>query len=199
MAAAARQVYLDQGAEALSLRTLADALGISHTLPYRYFRNKEALLAHLRCDAVGRFHAWVVERDPGPEADPLPRLRSLFDAYIGYARRHPAEYRLIFASEQPPPDRYPALLAARRGMFDFAMAVVQQCIDAGLTQGDAREIAHAYWVTLHGLMTLHVANQLVHGLRFEQLAPALLERLLGPMQAPVPAASARMRSKENRS
>ncbi|MES0874868.1 TetR/AcrR family transcriptional regulator [Sinimarinibacterium thermocellulolyticum] len=177
---AARRLYLDRGAEALSLRTLADALGISHTLPYRYFGNKQALLAQLRRDAVERFHAWVLERDPAG-ADPLTRLRALFDAYLGFARRHPPEYRLIFASDQPPPDRYPELLAARERMFDFAMDVVQDCIDAGLVQGDAREIAHAYWISLHGLMTLHVAHQLVHGCRFEQLAPALLERLLGPL------------------
>lgn len=183
MAAAALRIVLEQGGEALSLRSLAEAVGISHTLPYRYFRNKDALMAQLRCDAVECFEARVHAADAGLEA-PLPRLEALFRAYIEFARRHPGEYRLIFSSEQPPPDRHPALLAARRRMFDHAEGIVQACIDAGLMQGQAREIAHTYWIALHGLMTLHVAHQLVHGYTLETLAPALLKRLLGTVSAP---------------
>lgn len=183
MTDAALRLVLEQGAEALSLRTLADALGISHTLPYRYFRNKEALLADVRGEAVGRFEAFVRRSDTAG-ADPLSRLETLFGAYIEFARRYPDEYRLIFAADQPPPDRYPALLEARRRVFDHAAGVVQACIDARLIQGEAREVAHAYWIALHGLMMLHVANQLVHGHALETLAPALLKRLLGTVNLP---------------
>jgi len=103
----------------------------------------------------------------------------VFDAYIEYVRTYPSEYLLILAPEQPPPDRYPELLAARQSLFDHAMGAVQACIDAGHIKGDARPIAHSFWVGLHGLMTLYVAGQLVHGCTLDELAPLLLNLLLG--------------------
>ena len=52
---AAFEICMAQGPEAVSFRGLADALGISHTLIYRYFDNKDALFAQVRRDAVRRW------------------------------------------------------------------------------------------------------------------------------------------------
>jgi hypothetical protein len=86
---------------------------------------------------------------------------------------------LIFATPQPPPQRYPELLAARISLFEHSVALVQECITAGLIQGNARELAHAVWAALHGLLTLHVANQLVHGYTLQQLVAPTIHRILG--------------------
>jgi hypothetical protein len=61
---------------------------------------------------------------------------------------------------------------------------VQACVDAGEVRGDARRIAHAFWSALHGLMTLHVNGQLVHGCDLDELAPALLDLMLGAIVTP---------------
>lgn len=174
---AALALYLEQGFEAVSFRALAEAQGISHTLAYRYFENKDALFAHLRTDAVLRFDTFV-RAHANPADAPLDAVRTLFGAYVAYARAHAAEYVLIFASPQPPPDRYPALLAARQRVFEYAQDRVAACIEAGVLRGDARAMAHAFWVALHGLIGLHVANQLVHGLDLDALGPVLLDLLL---------------------
>ena len=178
---AALGLYRADGIEAVSFRGLAERLGVSHTLPYRYFDSKDALLAQLRCELVQGFEAFMRGR-ADRDASPRDRLHAMFGAYVEYARRYPAEYQLIFATHQPPPDRFPELLAARRRMFDFALEVVQRCIDAGEIAGDPREVAHAFWVGLHGLMSLHVANQLVHGLDLSHLAPSLFTCLLNSLQ-----------------
>lgn len=178
LADAALAIYRDQGRDAVSFRALADVVGISHTLIYRYFEDKEELFAQVRAAAVGRFESFVRTRERANES-PLERVRTVFDAYVEFARRNPSEYLLIFSTEQPSPDAYPDLLAARRSMFDHAMEAVQACIDAGRIQGDARHVAHALWSALHGLMTLHVAGQLVHGCDLDELAPGLLDLLLG--------------------
>ncbi|MGQ0697382.1 MAG: TetR/AcrR family transcriptional regulator [Panacagrimonas sp.] len=190
---AALEIYRREGLEALSFRRLAEAAGISHTLPYRYFENKEALLARLRTDAVRRFEHFVRAREPALGA-PLAKIRAVAAAYIEFVRAYPSDYVLIFATHQPPPDLYPELLAARRSLFEHAVEVVQQSIDEGEILGTARELAHAVWVSLHGLMTLHVANQLVHGYEMRDLVQPLMNRILGtpavaaPVLACAPAA-----------
>lgn len=175
---AALVIYRDKGLEAVSFRGLADAVGLSHTLAYRYFADKEALLTALRVDCTRRFEAFVRARESVDA--PLPaRVRSIAMGYVDFAREYPDEYLLIFATDQPSPANYPELLAARRSLFEHAVEAVAEGIASGELQGNAREIAHAFWISLHGMMTLHAANQLVHGLRLEQLVEPVIARLLG--------------------
>lgn len=185
MTAAAFELYLAHGVDAVSFRALAERLGISHTLPYRYFENKDALLAQMRCAAVRRFEAFIRARErPGEPA--LERVRSVYRGYIEYARHNAAEYLLIFASHQAPPDHYPELLGARRSLFEHAATVAHACMPAGTSVAQARVVAHTFWIGLHGLMTLHGANQLVHGCTLDQLADALFEVLLASLRPAAP-------------
>lgn len=177
LADAALAIYRGEGLEALTFRRLADAMDLSHTLPYRYFPHKEALLMAMRRDCTLHFEQFVRERE-AVQAPLLERVRSIADAYVEYVRGHPADYLLIFSTEQPPPDQYPELLAARRGLFDHVVDVLALCVQAGVLAGEPRQLAHQFWIALHGLMTLHVANQLVHGYSLEQLVAPLVEHML---------------------
>lgn len=176
LAAAGLALYREQGLEAVSFRAMAEALGISHTQPYRYFESKDALLAQMRVQAMQGFDAYIRAREPA-DAPVIARVRAVFAAYLAYVQAWAADYRLIFSIEQPPPDRYPALLAARRRLFEHAVDLVQDAIDTGLIRGEARARTHLIWAALHGLLSLHAANQLVHGATLEQLAEPLLALL----------------------
>lgn len=177
LTAHALDLYLQEGLDAVSLRRLADAAGTSHTLPYRYFANKEAVLVALRVECTERFERFVRGREKAAAA-PLLRIRQIATAYAAYVEAHPGEYQMIFAMGQPSPAQYPELLAARQGLFDHAVEVIQQAIDLGQLQGDALELAHLFWVSLHGLITLHVAGQLVHGRKLGELVEPLVQRML---------------------
>jgi hypothetical protein len=99
----------------------------------------------------------------------------------------------MFSIEQPAPDHYPELLAARRQLFDYAVAALERYVQAGVLVGDARTLVHALWITLHGLMSLHVANQLIHGRSLRQLTQPLVAAALGTsglvLRAPLSVAS----------
>lgn len=190
LAAAALELYRGEGLEAISFRRIADATGISYTLPYRYFENKDALLARMRAEALGRFEDMIRTREAQADGE-VAKVHAVADAYIAFAREYPADYLLIFSSHQPPAERYPELLAARRKVFDHAVDVVQRCIDKGLLQGDARDLAHGFWVTMHGMMMLHSAGQLVHGRELEELSGPLIDRLLAAAAPPLHAGTAK--------
>lgn len=178
LADAALGIYRREGLEAVSFRRLADVVGLSHTLPYRYFDNKDALLAEVRRGCFVRFENHVRAAEKGL-AGVTPRIRAVTAAYVAFVTRWPADYQLMFSTEQPPPDQFPALLAARRSLFDHAVALVGDGIKAGLLAGDARRLTHLVWVSIHGLMTLHVANQLVHGYTLDELIEPLIDTFLG--------------------
>ena len=145
----------------------------------------------LRVVCTQRFEAHVRAREAVTAPLPL-RIRSVAEAYVDFVAQHGSEYQLIFSTHQPPPDQYPELLAARRSLFDHAIEVVQAGIDDGLLHGDARALTHLFWLSLHGLMSLHVAGQLVHGCALGDLIEPLIARIIGsdapaPMAMPKPA------------
>jgi AcrR family transcriptional regulator len=171
-------IFREGGLQAVTFRALADAAGVSHTLPYRYFDSKEDLLASVRVLCFGRFEQFVRRREAGAKGA-LAQVFAVLDAYRDFVLEHAVEYSLIFATAQPPPQRYPELLAARRRLFEHSVELVQRCIDEKILAGDAREITHAVWAALHGLLTLHVANQLVHGRTLGQLIRPMILQVLG--------------------
>jgi AcrR family transcriptional regulator len=175
---AALSIFRDEGIDAVTFRSLADAAGVSHTLPYRYFENKDSLLASVRVMCFEQFEQFVRARE-AKSATHLDRVLAVMDAYVDFVLQHPVEYTLIFVTAQPPPQRYPELLAARRRLFEHSVQLVQLCINERVVHGDARKVTHAVWATVHGLLTLHVANQLVHGCRIEELVRPTIYRILG--------------------
>ena len=177
---AALDIFCAEGLEAVSFRRIGEATGTSHTMAYRYFPNKEALLVRMRIEAMADFRALVMASDSS-DGSSAERLLGFARGYVRFAVERREEYLLVFATDQPPPSDYPELLSERQSLFDLAVARVQHCIDEGLIGGDALPVAHTFWVGLHGLMTLHAANQLVHGMDFDAVLPALIERLLLPM------------------
>jgi len=187
-------LFRDHGIDAVTFRGLADSLGVSHTLPYRYFENKDALLAAVRVMCFAEFERFVRERESAAMSElatmselaatpALARVLAVVDAYVDFVFQHPVEYTLIFVTAQPPPQRYPELLAARRSLFEHSVELVRRCVQMGVVQGDPREITHAVWASVHGLLTLHVANQLVHGCRVEELVRPTVFRILGVAHA----------------
>lgn len=177
---AALALYREHGQEAVTFRRLAETLGTSHTRPYRYFEGKEALMAELRLRCFRSFADVIRDSDPGGR-DPAARLRSIHAGIMRYVRDHPAEYRLMFSLRQPPLDDYPALLTARRAAFDYLVDVVRQAVAQSRIAGDARTIMHVAWGAVHGVLSLHAADQLVHGRSLEQLTTPILYTVLGPL------------------
>lgn len=184
---AALELYKAEGYESVSFRRLAAHLGISHTLPYRYFDNRDELFAAVRLECYQRFLMAIRSGDPADQG-PVARLYTLARVILTYAQDNPDEYRLMFAMHQPPLERYPELLAIRQAAFDYLVAIVQQGVDAGVIEGEARTVMHMAWAAAHGLMTLHAAGQLVHGHTIDELIEPMLQAIIGPLFGSVPEA-----------
>jgi AcrR family transcriptional regulator len=156
----AQRRFAKQGVDGVSMRQLADALGCSPMTPYRYFRNKEEILAAVRTAAFDRF-ADALEDAVGKARGDLPAQgQATGEAYIRFALSEPEAYRLMFDLSQPHPDRYPELVRATARARHMMSASLEGLVKAGIFAGDPQLLGHVFWATMHGLVVLHLAGKL---------------------------------------
>ena len=156
---AAAKIFMKKGEQGFTLRELAAALGVSPMTPYRYFRDKDEILAAVRARAFQRF-AQTLEAGYAKGTDALSRAAGAGEAYIRFALEDPGTYKLMFDMNQPDEGKYPELqeagVRARLTMTRHIPALVE----AGMLQGDPEIIGHVYWTVLHGTVTLQLADKL---------------------------------------
>lgn len=99
------------GTEAVSLRDLAQSLGVSRAAPYRHFADRDALLATVAVrgfeDLIALYEAALAR--PGDGRD---RLRAAGRAFYDFATQRPGLYRLMFESDFLNRASPPAMLLA---------------------------------------------------------------------------------------
>ena len=114
----ARRQLAEQGAAALSLRSVAREVGMVSSAVYRYVASRDELLTRLiveAYDAVGE----RAEAARDPDAPPRDQWRAVWRAVRSWGLEHPAEYALIYGSPVPgyaaPAETIPA--AGRVGLL----------------------------------------------------------------------------------
>ncbi|MBV8592995.1 MAG: TetR/AcrR family transcriptional regulator [Caulobacteraceae bacterium] len=151
-------MFAEYGPEAVTIRQLASELGVSPMTPYRYFKDKDAILAAVRARAFDR-HAEALEtayRDhPG---DPGARSDAIGAAYVDFALGHPEAYKLMFDIKQPTAWDYPELNRAGERSRATMTAHVRDLVGAGWLRGDPEWIGHLYWGALHGPLMLRFSG-----------------------------------------
>jgi TetR/AcrR family tetracycline transcriptional repressor len=127
------------GLEALTIRRLAQELGVTPMALYWHFRSKEELLAGLG-DRV-----WAdIDTDVDPAADWPAQLRGLLDSLVQMLREHPSASQLLLAGEKLHGE---ASIAAT----ETALAILRR---AGFGPEQASEIARgALWTGLTLVMS----------------------------------------------
>ncbi len=159
---AARELFIAQGYEAVTMRKIAEAIEYSPTAIYLHFRDKKSVMDAI-CDAdflklATRF------RKIAEIADPLERLRATGLAYAEFAMKHPNHYRLMFMTPHPPHD--PELSSIDVGNRDedayaFVLWTVGEAIQKGLLRSeldDAQLVAQIVWAAIHGWVSLRMTK-----------------------------------------
>jgi AcrR family transcriptional regulator len=142
---AARQLLETEGAEALSMRSLAHQLGIRAPSLYKHFESKDAIEAVLI--SIG-FEEQAVIFDAALQASPDP-LSAMAEAYHAYAQRNPQLYRLMY-------DRSLNRDLLIPGVEDAA------ALPAILAAGD-EDLARAAWAFAHGMTILELNQRFPEG------------------------------------
>ncbi|ALL79577.1 TetR family transcriptional regulator (plasmid) [Pseudonocardia sp. EC080610-09] len=138
--------------ESFSIRAVARGAGVSPTAPYRHFPDREALESALAAQGLRDLKA-----DLTPGREPPSTVEDLADlgvAYVEFALRRPALFRLMFGNEcddendervQAAADVHELLAAAITGVFPRA---------------DPTDLALGGWGLVHGLACLYLDRKL---------------------------------------
>ena len=161
---------IDQrGQAALSMRAVAEALGVSHAAPAHHFADKEALLQALRRQAWSDFADALESAGDAPDA-----LRHMGRAYVAYALAHPRRIELIFRSNSASSPEVES--QSMRAWAALSQAVVRHI---GPTKAaDSRLVSVlsvAAWAQAHGLAMLWTDVGLPQGLPQGEAARPLHE------------------------
>jgi AcrR family transcriptional regulator len=156
----ALQILSKEGADAITLREVARRAGVTHAAPYRHFDGKEALLAAVAEEGFLQLKH-DIESSAAGDGDSLDRLERFGEAYVRFALKNPAHYRLMYGPEFAHRAAHPALQEASRAAFALLFGAVRACQDAKLVRdGDTIHIALTMWSMVHGLSLLIMDRQL---------------------------------------
>ncbi len=156
--AAAGALLESGGPDAVTLRSVGTAAGVSRSAAYRHFDDKAELLRALAAQTLTELAARIrreVERD-GHRS----RLHRGCAAYLNHALEQPHHYQLVFGNApiaQPGTDLESA---ADDGMLALRELVERAQADGELGAGPPRELATVLWVLLHGLAQLQITGHL---------------------------------------
>jgi AcrR family transcriptional regulator len=92
--AQAKQLFVTRGYQETTTEKIAQAAGVSEPVLYRHFGTKKALfLEVLREIHQATLEQWRENAKVAP--DPLARLHAIIDTYLGTARQHAIEFRIM--------------------------------------------------------------------------------------------------------
>ena len=159
---AAREMFVEDGVEAVTMREIAKRIEYTPTAIYHHFRDKQALIEELcLIDFRGLAHAF---QKIGRIEDAGERLRRIGLAYIDYALEHPSHYRFMFMTPKP------LLPESSFGISDgdpdsHAYGVLRSTVAEGIAQGrfrpeftDPDELAQVLWAGVHGIASLYIVK-----------------------------------------
>ena len=176
---AARAIFEREGPAAMSMRRVAEAVGVTPMAIYRHFPNREALLKRISDDSFGEIaRHWDARKAGG---DPVAQLVAIQMIYLDYALAHPHLFDHAFSVRREDARRFPEDFHARRSpTLNVVHDAVVEAQQAGaLRAGDAWDIAMTLWAHSHGLIALYRAGRFsLDDRRFQAFYRDSLGRLL---------------------
>lgn len=159
---AARELFVESGYEAVTMRRIAGKIDYSPTTIYLHFEDKAALMREL-CAEDFRSLAkcfTAIAREP----DPLARIQAIGLAFLDFGLKHPNHYRMMFMTLHPPvlaPERGIAQGDLEEDAWAILVASVAEAQEAGLLDrghGGSQVLAQQFFAGVHGVVALHLAK-----------------------------------------
>ena len=161
----------ESGIGALSLREVARKAGVSHNAPYHHFNDRGSLLAALVEDGFARLAQEMVDaRSAAPDA--RSRLEACGLAYIRFALKSPARFKLMFRPELTGSGAAAAVAESSTPVLDTVTAAIVEAQAAGLAPaGDPKPLVLTCWAAVHGVASLLLDGPLARAQRVFAASP----------------------------
>ena len=150
---AAREAFAAGGYDSVSMRGLAEAVGLTHGSLYAYFKDKDELFEALVEESFDQLAA-ALRQMKGRGGDPVRFLKRAGRKYVEFGLQNPSAYEFAFILRRPGRGTQKPHLT-----YDYLRAAVQRCIDQKrFRTRDADAAGQAIWAAVHGVTALLIAR-----------------------------------------
>jgi AcrR family transcriptional regulator len=157
---AAREMFVKDGVEAVTMRAIADKIEYTPTAIYHHFRDKDALLRELAEHDAGEL-ARAFQRI-GKIEDPIERLRRIGYAYLQFGLENPSHYRFLFMT--PSKERVGG--SEKKKSSEASYGYLRQAVSGAIATGrlrpeltDPDQVSVMCWSIAHGVVSLTIVFQ----------------------------------------
>lgn len=176
--------------DAVSIRMVAAAVGVSPPALYQHFEDKDALFFEVCQRRFAEFGRILLEARAGP-GDAAAAVRRCGRAYVDFGLQRPAAYRVLFGG-------LPGRAGVITGRDPEELAGVQAfrqlvgVVEHGVREGSLRPVdplhaALALWAVVHGLVSLLLMQEdllLLADVDSEAIIETTLDAALEGLRAP---------------
>jgi AcrR family transcriptional regulator len=155
LVAAEELLAVEGSVDAVSVRAIADRVGVTSPAIYMHWAHKEDIFAEVCSTRFAEFSSRVIAGLSG-EGPMLDRLAEVARAYIRFAEEHPEQYRVLFMQPVAAP---PEGASPTAGAMAFQMVV--GVLEVAIADGEMRDLdpvatAAALFAAIHGAASLVV-------------------------------------------
>lgn len=133
---AASRLFIERGFPGTSMSDIAEAMGVTRTAIYYYFRNKEAILNALT-SSVTEMAGKMADATLAQEHDPVLALRALVRQHARLILSHPLQFRVVERNEQ---HLSPSLRKVAQASRRLLLSRFVTAIEAGIRAGQFRDV-----------------------------------------------------------
>lgn len=183
---AARELFVNEGYENVSMRRVAEKIEYSPTTIYLYFEDKASLLYAI-CEETFAKLAKRMEAIGKESDDPLEVLRKGCRAYVDFGLKNPNHYKLTFINHpEHPRDPKRHLREESMGMRAYGnlRAGVEECIKAKkFRETDVESVTQMMWAGGHGVTSLLISMPDFPWVNKSQLIDLMIDTLIDGLRA----------------
>ena len=141
--------------EAVSIRAIAKAVGVTPPSIYLHFADKAELIFAVCAQHFVALDE-AIETAAVGATDPVDELRLRGKAYVRFGVEHPEQYRILFMSRPSSmPDAWTPETMLENAAFTHHLEAVQRAFP---DVPDAYLVAIGLWVTVHGVVSLLISH-----------------------------------------
>jgi AcrR family transcriptional regulator len=183
---AARELFVAEGYQNVSIRKIAERIEYSPAAIYGYFPSKDDIffaLAEEGFRLLGDPSADDAAPVPGL---PLARIRALFWRLYVFSRQHPQYFALMFVDRSVPRiSREYERFAFAREMKAHIVQELQDCVDAGALPATVEPAAAMRTLTvgLLGVAVMRLSDRLAPGEDADRIAANVLDVTLAGLKS----------------
>lgn len=154
---AARELFVKEGFDNVSMRKIAEKIEYSPTTIYLYFQDKGDLLDCIVEETLLNLTAKLDSLREG--RDPVVDLKTGLRAYIEYWTVHPNDFRVAFMTDLKAldPNRAWRCTAVGAAMYTSLRTRLMECAESEVLEiRDLETAAQAIWAAIYGLVALFI-------------------------------------------